>query len=86
MMLVAGIILSIHLWKKKKEKMREAIENLSDRELAVAILIQSGKQNKEIAEELYISISTVKTHVNNIYKKLGVQNRKEFRKINFPQN
>ncbi|MGB7394497.1 MAG: LuxR C-terminal-related transcriptional regulator, partial [Pricia sp.] len=36
-----------------------------------------GKSNKEIAGELFISISTVKTHITNIYGKLKVSSRKE---------
>jgi transcriptional antiterminator len=35
------------------------------------------KSNKEIATELFISVSTVKTHITNIYKKLAVVNRTE---------
>jgi DNA-binding CsgD family transcriptional regulator len=35
------------------------------------------KSNKEIASELFISHNTVKTHINNIYKKLAISNREE---------
>jgi DNA-binding NarL/FixJ family response regulator len=48
-----------------------------DRENKVIELISKGKKNQEIAEELYNAISTIKTHVNNIYKKTDVKNRKE---------
>ena len=43
---------------------------LSHREEEVLKLILEGKKNSEIAKMLFISISTVKTHVNNIYKKI----------------
>ena len=48
---------------------------LSKRELDVLSLIAQGLSNQEIAEELFISISTVKTHTSNIYSKLGTKNR-----------
>ncbi|MBK8901191.1 MAG: tetratricopeptide repeat protein [Anaerolineaceae bacterium] len=51
------------------------IEPLSDRELEVLQLIAAGLKNREIAEELFVALSTVKTHVNNLYGKLGVSSR-----------
>ncbi len=50
---------------------------LSQRENQVLDLINSGMPNKEIAAKLFISQSTVKTHINNIYKILEVKNRRE---------
>ncbi len=50
---------------------------LSQREIEVLGLINSGLSNKEIAEKLFVSLSTVKTHINNIYKILEVKNRRE---------
>lgn len=51
------------------------IEPLSDRELEILRLIDTGATNREIADKLYIAVSTVKTHINNLYGKLGVANR-----------
>ena len=50
-------------------------KDLSDRENDVAQLIVQGYTNAEIATTLFISIPTVKTHVSNIYQKIGVNNR-----------
>jgi DNA-binding CsgD family transcriptional regulator len=52
---------------------------LTSKELLVLRLLAESKTNKEIAAELYVELSTVKTHVNNIYTKLSVSNRKEAR-------
>ena len=46
---------------------------LSEREIDVLKLLVKGKSNKEIAEELYISIHTVVTHRKNITNKLGIK-------------
>ncbi len=48
---------------------------LTDRELEVLSLISSGKTNKEIADKLYVSVNTIKTHLLKIYEKLDVKNR-----------
>jgi len=48
---------------------------LSDREREVLQVMSQGKTNQEIADELFISESTVKFHVNNILSKLGVNDR-----------
>jgi LuxR family maltose regulon positive regulatory protein len=51
------------------------IEPLSDRELEVLGLVAAGLTNREIAQELYIAVGTVKRHTNHIYGKLGVHSR-----------
>ena len=51
------------------------VEPLSDRELEVLRLLATGLSYREIAEELYVSINTVKAHTKNIYSKLGVHGR-----------
>jgi LuxR family transcriptional regulator, maltose regulon positive regulatory protein len=48
---------------------------LSERELQVLRWINDGATNIEIADQLNIAVSTVKTHINNIYGKIGVKNR-----------
>jgi LuxR family maltose regulon positive regulatory protein len=52
-------------------------EPLSDRELDVLRLLPSGLSQREIAEALYVSQNTVKTHTRGIYRKLGASSRAE---------
>jgi LuxR family maltose regulon positive regulatory protein len=53
------------------------VEPLSQRELEVLGLVAQGLSNREIADRLFITVGTVKTHVHNIYGKLGVKRRTE---------
>ncbi|MFN2230215.1 MAG: response regulator transcription factor, partial [Anaerolineae bacterium] len=55
--------------------MEALVEPLTEREVEVLRLLVAGLSNAEIAEELVIAVSTVKSHVNHIYGKLGVENR-----------
>jgi LuxR family maltose regulon positive regulatory protein len=50
---------------------------LSERELDVLRLLAAGKQNQEIAAQLYVAVNTVKKHVTHILEKLGAANRTE---------
>jgi LuxR family maltose regulon positive regulatory protein len=52
-------------------------EPLSERELDILRLIATGRTNQEIAEILVIALSTVKSHINNLYGKLGTNRRTE---------
>ncbi len=58
----------------------KSIESLTSQEQIVLTKIVDNKSNKEIADELFISLSTVKTHINNLYKKLQVSSREELKK------
>jgi LuxR family maltose regulon positive regulatory protein len=51
------------------------VEPLSQRELQVLQLIEQGLSNREVAQQLVISLPTVKSHTGNIYSKLGVSSR-----------
>ena len=53
----------------------EIEHNLSDRELIVLQHMAEGLSNQEIADQLFISIHTVKTHSSNLYSKLDVRSR-----------
>jgi DNA-binding NarL/FixJ family response regulator len=55
-------------------------ERLTEREQAVLDLLAEGLKAKEIADQLFVSITTVRSHVRHIYEKLQVQNRVEMLK------
>lgn len=57
---------------------------ISRREQEIILLILKGKSNHDVEDELFISIKTVKSHIYNIYRKLGVKNRWQL--INLVQN
>lgn len=51
------------------------VEQLSEREIEVLSLVASGATNQQIADQLVVSLSTVKTHINRTYRKLDVHSR-----------
>ena len=80
--IIALLFLLVGIFVSKRSILKPAMENvnvdeLSSRENEILNLIIAGKSNKEIASDLFISLPTVKTHVSNIYKKMGVQSRSQ---------
>jgi DNA-binding CsgD family transcriptional regulator len=65
--------------KGNSEDFSALLAELTTRQKEVYELIISGKTNKEIMSELFIEQSTLKTHVNHIYKKLDIKNRNELK-------
>ncbi len=53
------------------------VNPLSEREFEILELLRKGKTNQEIAEELFVSINTIKTHLARLYIKLDASNRTE---------
>ena len=78
--LFLGAIFTFLILKRKPQK-SEPAEILTMQERKIFLMIQSGKSNKEISNELNIEISTVKSHVNNLYSKLKINSRKEILNI-----
>lgn len=82
---VANIILLFFWWRGRRSK-KSSFEEQGNKSLSTAMLtakenevlqlISAGRSNKEIAGELFISMATVKSHINSIYKKTGARNRK----------
>lgn len=60
---------------QKKHRKPELYDNLSKREMEVLKILAQGLSNQEIADQLFISLKTVKTHVSNIFNKLEVNDR-----------
>ena len=58
-----------------KRQLEDRPVTLTRTEVEVLRLLAKGYQNKEIAEEMFISINTVKSHVSSILRKLRVRNR-----------
>ena len=62
---------------QSSNKSSDETENLSEREKEILSYLAKGFRYKEIAEKLYISIETVRTHIRNIYEKLHVRSKTE---------
>jgi len=84
-LLFFSVLLNLWFWyknqKNKSKKTITAKEQLTKQEQKIVNLILEEKSNKEISQELFISISTVKTHINNIYKKLNAQSRTDIKQL-----
>lgn len=65
--------------KIKSEGIDALLNELSERQKEVYDLIISGKSNKEIMTKLFIEQSTLKSHINQIYKKLNIKSRRELK-------
>ena len=62
---------------KREHPPADTASSLTDRETEILDLLSKGKRNKEIADLLFISPSTVHTHIHNIYEKLHIRSRSE---------
>ena len=63
------------LRQRSRRPSSETRSSLTERERELLLYLVEGASSKEIADRMHISISTVKTHLQNIYGKLGVNNR-----------
>ena len=76
--LIAGFFISKYKQADlKKDTTENLLSTLTLKESSILQMIAEGKSNKEIAAVNFVEISTIKTHINNIYTKLGLQNRRE---------
>ena len=72
--------MATRLLEDRLQKVKEEYD-LTDREKELVELIYEGRSNAEIAEALFISESTVKTHIYNIFKKMRIKNRMSVMRI-----
>ena len=63
--------------RNSRSRLKKQLGTLSIQERKILKCIQEGKSNKEISREFNIGVSTVKSHVSNIYAKLNIKSRKE---------
>ncbi|MHA7058633.1 response regulator transcription factor [Aquimarina sp. M1] len=80
---LSGLVNVIQFLKLKKYKNSYKIteKKLTQQEKKILDLILQEKTNKEIASLLFLSVSTIKTHINNLYKKIGVESREEVKTL-----
>lgn len=72
-----NLFLLINRRAKAQKRTTSLLEKLTPQEQKIVHQILQDKSNKEIASELFVSHSTIKTHINNLYKKLEVSSRQE---------
>jgi len=75
----AKVVRQLSRLKEETGRQEEALEALTPREREVFFLASHGLKNAEIAEELYLSEKTIKTHLRNIYNKLNLASKAELR-------
>jgi two-component system NarL family response regulator len=75
----AKVVRQLSRLRDETGRQEEALEVLTPREREVFSLASRGLKNAEIAEELYLSEKTIKTHLRNIYNKLNLASKAELR-------
>jgi len=78
---IFNVLFIYRSWKQKQSIAEDLKAKLSKQEQVVLDHILQDKTNKDIAESLFLSVSTVKSHTNNIYKKLNVQSRDDAKSL-----
>lgn len=74
--LIFGIWLGTNTFKNRRPDKYDGNKlGLSKREIEVLELLAQGFSNQEIADKLFVSLNTTKTHISNIYSKLNVKRR-----------
>lgn len=75
--LVVNIYFIVDRKQSVRERRKKLFKKLTPQEQKIVECMLQNKTNKEIAAELFVSLSTVKTHINNLYKKLDISSRED---------
>jgi len=78
-----GEIADRYFYPTKRMQAKAHSDDITKTEIKVVKLILKGMTNKEIADELYVSEQTVKSHIYKVYKKLSLRNRTELMRFGF---
>lgn len=73
----AGHVIDLASYRRERRERLRVAKDLTDREMCVLELVAAGLPNREIAEELFVSINTVKTYIRIVYRKIRVTTRPE---------
>jgi LuxR family maltose regulon positive regulatory protein len=74
---VSSLLAALESEMREERRIDELVEPLSERELEVLRLLTTHLSSTEIAQELFISVNTVRSHIKSIYGKLNVHSRKD---------
>ncbi|MEL6916684.1 MAG: helix-turn-helix transcriptional regulator [Bacteroidota bacterium] len=79
--LIGNVYLVMRQGKTSQANKKQTLLELTQQERKILELILQHKTNKEIASKIFVSVSTVKTHINSLYKKLKVSSREELKTV-----
>lgn len=74
---ITKLLVEEYVLEARRRGVDDSYDLLSVREKEILLLLASGKSNRDIADELHISVSTVETHRNNVFQKLHLHNLAE---------
>ncbi|MCC6446229.1 MAG: response regulator transcription factor [Armatimonadetes bacterium] len=73
--LMRGVVDQYVRMSRGESAARPRPDGLTEREVEILSLVARGRSNKEIADSLFLTVGTVKTHLYNVYQKIGVSDR-----------
>lgn len=76
-----ALLVLLVVQRLRKSKNKSPLAELTIQERKIFNSIREGKSNTEIADEFSVSLSTIKSHINSIYAKLGIKTRKEIMNV-----